>query len=122
MPVFLALKIKLRHSEPVLLAVAAEEHLLGVIDHKDALVGEDVRLSQMTNPLGVDVLVSVGEVLTVVCVAKVADVLVLAEVILVVNVGFGDGGLGQVELDEGLQHVRVEVVNPVFVDRTEIQI
>ena len=120
MPVFLALKIKLCHSKPVLLAVAAEEHLLGVIDHKDALVGEDVRLGQVTNPLGVDVLVSVGEVLTVVGVAKVADVLLLAEVVLVVNVGFADGGLGQVELDEGLQDVGVEVVNPVFVDRTEI--
>lgn len=38
---------------------------------------------------------------------------------LVVNVSFRHGGLHDVELDQGLENIRIEIVNAIFVDRTE---
>jgi hypothetical protein len=91
-----------------------------MIDHKDSLVGQNVRLGKVLLSLGIEEPVSVGEVLPVVGVFEVVNVLVLAKVVSVVDFGLIDCRFGQVELDEGLQHIGIEIMNPVFVDRTEI--
>ena len=81
-PVFPASEVDILHPEPGLLAIAEEEGVLGMADHEQLLVGENVRLREVPRSVGVDHTVKSGEVFAVVAVANVEHVLLLAQVVL----------------------------------------
>jgi hypothetical protein len=98
MPGFTTAEINLRHPKPRLLAISYNEHLLGMIYHKYPLVSKYIRLRHMSCTFGADESVPVGEVFTVVSVLQVVNILVRAEVVHVVDVGFTDSRLNLVKI------------------------
>lgn len=76
------LEIDVLHLEPGLLAITQEEHLLGVVDHEDPLVSENVRLRKVAWPIGVDHPVRSREEFPVVRALQVEGVLMCAQVVL----------------------------------------
>ena len=81
-PVPAAAEVDVLHPEPRLLPVAEEKGLLRMSDHEEPLVGENVRLREVSRSIGVDEAMEGGEVFAVVAVANVEHVLLLAQVVL----------------------------------------